>query len=187
MRAPGQPGLCLRTAACRLQACRLIVRPARSGSARLAEQAPEHAQSRMSVTPAAPQAGKVLDLPVYFGDAGSPAVLHSVGAHRASCAVVTLDSPGANYRQAPARRAARAAQMAPAVRAPRPASYAEAREELPAAAAPLEHLWRMAAADQRSSEYWLASAAPLPPEGRPESPGLGGEGSQFSIVRAAAE
>ena len=40
----------------------------------------------------------MLDLPVYFGDAGSPAVLHSVGAQRASCAVVTLDSPGANYR-----------------------------------------------------------------------------------------
>ncbi|DBA99171.1 hypothetical protein WJX82_006091 [Trebouxia sp. C0006] len=44
------------------------------------------------------QAGKELDLPVYFGDAGSAAVLHSIGAHRASCAVVTLDSPGANYR-----------------------------------------------------------------------------------------
>lgn len=44
------------------------------------------------------QAGKALDLPVYFGDAGSPAVLHSLGAHRASCAVITLDTPGANYR-----------------------------------------------------------------------------------------
>jgi len=44
------------------------------------------------------QAGKELDLPVYFGDAGSAAVLHSIGAHRASCCVVTLDSPGANYR-----------------------------------------------------------------------------------------
>lgn len=44
------------------------------------------------------QAGKELDLPVYFGDAGSAAVLHSVGAHRASCAVITLDTPGANYR-----------------------------------------------------------------------------------------
>ncbi|KAK9806323.1 hypothetical protein WJX72_010305 [[Myrmecia] bisecta] len=44
------------------------------------------------------QAGKELDLPVYFGDAGSPAVLHSVGAHRAACAVITLDTPGANYR-----------------------------------------------------------------------------------------
>ncbi|KAK9834871.1 hypothetical protein WJX81_005409 [Elliptochloris bilobata] len=44
------------------------------------------------------QAGKALDLPVYFGDAGSPAVLHSLGAHRAACAVITLDTPGANYR-----------------------------------------------------------------------------------------
>ena len=44
------------------------------------------------------QAGKELDLPVYFGDAGSPAVLHSVGGHRAKCAVITLDTPGANYR-----------------------------------------------------------------------------------------
>lgn len=42
--------------------------------------------------------GKASDLPVYFGDAGSPAVLHSVGAERAACAVVTLDTPGANYR-----------------------------------------------------------------------------------------
>ena len=44
------------------------------------------------------QVGRGLDLPVYFGDAGSAAVLHSVGAHRAACAVVTLDTPGANYR-----------------------------------------------------------------------------------------
>ena len=44
------------------------------------------------------QAGKALDLPVYFGDAGSRAVLHSLGAHRAACAVITLDTPGANYR-----------------------------------------------------------------------------------------
>jgi monovalent cation:proton antiporter-2 (CPA2) family protein len=42
--------------------------------------------------------GRSGDLPVYFGDAGSPAVLHSVGAERAACAVITLDSPGANYR-----------------------------------------------------------------------------------------
>jgi hypothetical protein len=33
------------------------------------------------------QEGKKLDLPVYFGDAGSPAVLHAVGAERAACAV----------------------------------------------------------------------------------------------------
>ncbi|BDA44544.1 probable glutathione-regulated potassium-efflux system protein KefB at C-terminar half [Coccomyxa sp. Obi] len=44
------------------------------------------------------QAGKELDLPVYFGDAGSSAVLHSLGAHHAACAVITLDTPGANYR-----------------------------------------------------------------------------------------
>lgn len=35
---------------------------------------------------------------MYFGDAGSPAVLHLVGAERAACAVIALDSPGANYR-----------------------------------------------------------------------------------------
>ena len=35
---------------------------------------------------------------MYFGDAGSPAVLHAVGAERAACAVITLDTPGANYR-----------------------------------------------------------------------------------------
>lgn len=44
------------------------------------------------------QEGKSQDLPVYFGDAGSPAVLHSIGADRAACAVITLDSPGSNYR-----------------------------------------------------------------------------------------
>jgi monovalent cation:proton antiporter-2 (CPA2) family protein len=44
------------------------------------------------------QDGKGSDLPVYFGDAGSPAVLHSIGAERAACAVITLDTPGANYR-----------------------------------------------------------------------------------------
>lgn len=43
-------------------------------------------------------AGRALDLPVYFGDAGSKEVLHKVGAERASCAVITLDTPGANYR-----------------------------------------------------------------------------------------
>ena len=41
-----------------------------------------------------PQAGKALDLPVYFGDAGSSAVLHSLGAQHAACAVITLDTPG---------------------------------------------------------------------------------------------
>ena len=33
------------------------------------------------------QEGKKADLPVYFGDAGSPAVLHAVGADKAACAV----------------------------------------------------------------------------------------------------
>ncbi|KAI3800513.1 hypothetical protein L1987_28604 [Smallanthus sonchifolius] len=42
--------------------------------------------------------GRALDLPVYFGDAGSREVLHKVGAHRACAAAITLDSPGANYR-----------------------------------------------------------------------------------------
>ena len=44
------------------------------------------------------QVGKNADLPVYFGDAGSSAILHSVGAAHARCAVITLDTPGANYR-----------------------------------------------------------------------------------------
>jgi len=43
-------------------------------------------------------AGKAQDLPIYFGDAGSPAVLHKVAAERAACAVIALDSPGSNYR-----------------------------------------------------------------------------------------
>lgn len=43
-------------------------------------------------------AGRKKDFPVYFGDAGSPAVLHLLGAERASCAVIALDTPGANYR-----------------------------------------------------------------------------------------
>ncbi|KAM7276294.1 hypothetical protein ACFE04_018160 [Oxalis oulophora] len=42
--------------------------------------------------------GRSLDLPVYFGDAGSREILHKVGAHRACAAAVTLDTPGANYR-----------------------------------------------------------------------------------------
>jgi len=44
------------------------------------------------------QAGRALDMPVFFGDAGSPAVLHSVRAEKAACVVVALDTPGANYR-----------------------------------------------------------------------------------------
>ncbi|XP_020577530.1 LOW QUALITY PROTEIN: K(+) efflux antiporter 2, chloroplastic-like [Phalaenopsis equestris] len=41
--------------------------------------------------------GRALDLPVYFGDAGSREVLHKVGAERACAAAITLDTPGANY------------------------------------------------------------------------------------------
>lgn len=42
--------------------------------------------------------GRALDLPVYFGDAGSREVLHKIGADRAAAAAITLDTPGANYR-----------------------------------------------------------------------------------------
>ncbi|XP_047314926.1 K(+) efflux antiporter 2, chloroplastic-like [Impatiens glandulifera] len=42
--------------------------------------------------------GRKLDLPVYFGDAGSREVLHKIGAERACAAAITLDTPGANYR-----------------------------------------------------------------------------------------
>ncbi|KAF3953981.1 hypothetical protein CMV_020625 [Castanea mollissima] len=42
--------------------------------------------------------GRALDLPVFFGDAGSREVLHKVGAERACAAAITLDTPGANYR-----------------------------------------------------------------------------------------
>ena len=42
--------------------------------------------------------GRDMEMPVYFGDSGSAAVLHSVGASKAACAVVVLDTPGANYR-----------------------------------------------------------------------------------------
>ncbi|KAJ0245354.1 K(+) efflux antiporter 1 [Hirschfeldia incana] len=42
--------------------------------------------------------GRSMDLPVYFGDAGSREVLHKIGAERACAAVVALDAPGANYR-----------------------------------------------------------------------------------------
>eukprot|EP00899_Mesostigma_viride_P020290 jgi/Mesvir1/28262/Mv04795-RA.8 len=43
-------------------------------------------------------AGRAQGNAVYFGDAGSPAVLHSIGASRAAAVVITLDTPGANYR-----------------------------------------------------------------------------------------
>ncbi|XP_020577433.1 K(+) efflux antiporter 2, chloroplastic-like [Phalaenopsis equestris] len=42
--------------------------------------------------------GRALDLPAYFGDAGSREVLHKVGAKRACAAGITLDTSGANYR-----------------------------------------------------------------------------------------
>ncbi|XP_019460652.1 PREDICTED: K(+) efflux antiporter 2, chloroplastic-like isoform X1 [Lupinus angustifolius] len=42
--------------------------------------------------------GRAMDLPVYFGDAGSREVLHKIGAERACAAAITLDTPGANYR-----------------------------------------------------------------------------------------
>uniref|UniRef100_M4EWP8 RCK N-terminal domain-containing protein n=1 Tax=Brassica campestris TaxID=3711 RepID=M4EWP8_BRACM len=42
--------------------------------------------------------GRSMDLPVYFGDAGSREVLHKIGAERACAAVVALDAPGATYR-----------------------------------------------------------------------------------------
>lgn len=42
--------------------------------------------------------GKAKDLPIYFGDAGSPAVLHLLGAERAACVIIALDSAGACYR-----------------------------------------------------------------------------------------
>ncbi|XP_068640381.1 K(+) efflux antiporter 2, chloroplastic-like [Aristolochia californica] len=42
--------------------------------------------------------GRALDLPVYFGDAGSREILHKIGAERACAAAITLDTPGASYR-----------------------------------------------------------------------------------------
>ena len=42
--------------------------------------------------------GREMEMPVYFGDSGSAAVLHSIGANKAACAVVALDTPGSNYR-----------------------------------------------------------------------------------------
>lgn len=42
--------------------------------------------------------GRKKGLPIFFGDAGSPQVLKSIGAERAAGAVITLDTPGSNYR-----------------------------------------------------------------------------------------
>ena len=52
----------------------------------------------LDTDPARVAAGRRKDLPVYYGDAGSPGVLHAIGAGRAACAVVALDSPSSNYR-----------------------------------------------------------------------------------------
>lgn len=42
--------------------------------------------------------GRAKDMPVFFGDAGSPSILRAVGANKAAAAVITLDTPSANYR-----------------------------------------------------------------------------------------
>ena len=52
----------------------------------------------LDVNPEVVSAGRAADQNVYFGDAGSPEVLKAIGAERASCAIVALSSPAANYR-----------------------------------------------------------------------------------------
>ncbi|GFR41614.1 hypothetical protein Agub_g2339 [Astrephomene gubernaculifera] len=52
----------------------------------------------LDVSSARVSVGKKKDVPVYFGDAGSQSVMHLVGAERAACAIIALDTPGANYR-----------------------------------------------------------------------------------------
>jgi len=52
----------------------------------------------LDVKPEIVSEGRARDRNVFFGDAGSAEVLRAVGAARASCAVVSLNSPGANYR-----------------------------------------------------------------------------------------
>ena len=52
----------------------------------------------LDVRPEIVSEGRARDQNVYFGDAGSVEVLRAIGAARASCAVVALNSPGANYR-----------------------------------------------------------------------------------------
>jgi len=52
----------------------------------------------LDVNPEVVSAGRAADQNVYFGDAGSPEVLKAIGAARASCAIVALSSPAANYR-----------------------------------------------------------------------------------------
>ena len=52
----------------------------------------------LDVNPEIVSTGRAADQNVYFGDAGSPEVLKAIGADRASCAIVALSSPAANYR-----------------------------------------------------------------------------------------
>ncbi|KAG2452077.1 hypothetical protein HYH02_003113 [Chlamydomonas schloesseri] len=52
----------------------------------------------LDVSSARVAVGKKKDVPVFFGDAGSASVMHLVGAERAACAIIALDTPGANYR-----------------------------------------------------------------------------------------
>ena len=52
----------------------------------------------LDVNPEIVSEGRATDQNVYFGDAGSPEVLRAIGAARASCAIVALSSPAANYR-----------------------------------------------------------------------------------------
>jgi hypothetical protein len=52
----------------------------------------------LDVNPEIVSEGRAADQNVYFGDAGSPEVLRAIGAARASCAIVALSSPAANYR-----------------------------------------------------------------------------------------
>ncbi|CEF99944.1 Regulator of K+ conductance, N-terminal [Ostreococcus tauri] len=52
----------------------------------------------LDVNPEVVRDGRAADKSVFFGDAGSPELLKKVGADRASCAIVALSSPAANYR-----------------------------------------------------------------------------------------
>lgn len=52
----------------------------------------------LDVRPERVAEGRAKDMPVFFGDAGSPAVLKAIGADKAAAAVITLDTPSANYR-----------------------------------------------------------------------------------------
>lgn len=52
----------------------------------------------LDINPDTVREGRANDENVFFGDAGSADLLQKVGADRASCAVVALNSPAANYR-----------------------------------------------------------------------------------------